>query len=34
MININQLEESIKRDINDTQFYPFMVITNAGQLGF
>jgi len=32
MININQLEEYIKRDINDTQSYPFMVIANAGQL--
>jgi hypothetical protein len=31
MININQLEEFIKRDINDTQSYPFMVIANAGQ---
>lgn len=30
MININQLEESIKRDINDTQSYPFMVIASAG----
>jgi hypothetical protein len=32
MININQLEEFIKRDINDTQSYPFMVIANAGQI--
>jgi hypothetical protein len=30
MININQLEELIKRDLNDTQSYPFMVIANAG----
>ncbi|CAF1282863.1 unnamed protein product [Rotaria sordida] len=30
MIDINQLEELIKRDINDTQSYPFMVIANAG----
>lgn len=30
MINTNQLEEFIKRDINDTQAYPFMVIANAG----
>ncbi len=31
IININQLEEYLKRDINDTQSYPFMVIANAGQ---
>ncbi len=32
MININQLEDLIKRDLNDSQSYPFMVIANAGQL--
>ena len=31
MININQLEEFIKRDLNDVQSYPFMVIANAGK---
>ncbi|CAF4487866.1 unnamed protein product [Rotaria sp. Silwood1] len=30
MIDINQLEERIKRDANDIQSYPFMVIANAG----
>jgi len=31
MININQLEQFIKRDINDAHAYPFMVIANAGK---
>jgi hypothetical protein len=31
MIDINQLEQSIKRDLNDTQSFPFMVIANAGK---
>ncbi|CAF4400139.1 unnamed protein product, partial [Rotaria magnacalcarata] len=30
LIDINQLEEFIQRDLNDTQSYPFMVIANAG----
>ncbi|CAF3795091.1 unnamed protein product [Rotaria sp. Silwood1] len=30
MIDIKQLEELIKRDLNDTNSYPFMVIANAG----
>ncbi|CAF4437161.1 unnamed protein product [Rotaria sp. Silwood2] len=30
MIDCNQLEELFKRDANDTQSYPFMVIANAG----
>jgi hypothetical protein len=30
MININQFEEFIKRNLNDTQSYSFMVIANAG----
>ena len=32
MIDINQLEQIIKRDANDSQSYPFMVIANAGRL--
>jgi hypothetical protein len=31
MIDINQLEELIKRDLNDTQSYPFMIIAHAGR---
>ncbi|CAF3082990.1 unnamed protein product [Rotaria sp. Silwood2] len=30
MIDINQLEELIKRDLNDINSYPFMVIASAG----
>jgi len=32
MIDINQLEQCIKRDLNDTQSFPFMVIANAGKI--
>ncbi len=32
IIDINQLEQIIKRDANDPQSYPFMVIANAGRL--
>jgi len=31
LIDINQLEESIKRNLNDIQSFPFMVIANAGK---
>lgn len=31
IIDINHLEELIKRDLNSTQSYPFMVIANAGK---
>jgi hypothetical protein len=31
IIDINRLEECIKRDLNNTQSYPFMVIANAGK---
>ena len=31
MIDLQQLEELIKRDANDTLSYPFMVIANAGK---
>ncbi len=31
LIDINQLEECIKRDLEDTQSYPLMVIANAGK---
>lgn len=30
MIDVNQLEQIIKRDLNDQQSYPFMVIAHAG----
>ncbi|CAF4421389.1 unnamed protein product, partial [Adineta steineri] len=30
MIDINRFEELIKRDINDSVSYPFMIIANAG----
>lgn len=30
IIDVEQLEESIKRDQNDEQSYPFMIIANAG----
>jgi hypothetical protein len=32
MIDINQLEQCIKRQENDTQSYPLMVIANAGRI--
>jgi hypothetical protein len=32
MIDINQLEQSIKRHGNDTQSYSLMVIANAGRI--
>ncbi len=32
MISINQLEELIQRDINDTHSYPFMIIANSGRV--
>lgn len=31
LIEVNRLEEIIKRDLNDQQAYPFMVIANAGR---
>lgn len=30
MINISHLKELIKRDVNDPQAYPMMIIANAG----
>jgi len=32
MIDINRLDEIIKRDLNNIESYPFMVIANIGKL--
>ena len=31
LIDVNQLEEFIRRDLNDAQVYPAIVIANAGE---
>jgi hypothetical protein len=31
MIDINRLDEIIKRDLNNIEAYPFMVIANIGK---